>query len=959
MATTSLSLFNAVFSSGKFGGSISSGYANTPTGAMAACVTSGKMSVAVWAKFPATGGIQIAYGSGSWGYIGLSASGYATFNVLANNTTILGNASLADGAWHYFVATYDGTNLAGYVDGVLIKSVAIAGVLTTSTAGSGVRFGVRSMADSGFTLGAGGAIDSVAIYNAVIDGTVVPASATVGNEAGLVGLWQLDGTGASGLLAGNFLTLYSTTNVLALNGATFGGNGPFSDTECLTGGYGVTPEGIAAACIAANAMSWRVRVKSGAVPASPMVAMGTTGFGWFGINPSGNMQVSVNGAPVLMGTANLCDGNFHDMMLCYNNTTGTLDGYADGVWLGQATVTGLLTDASIGSSVAMGIGAFENGANAWSGGGVAEVEIYASAIATGDVHPVVPSAPAVGNEAGLLALYHLDGTGAHTGPNISAGDPSYALSVNGSDLALANGFAQSPSGVLAGAAETGQFTIVADGVRSGVPGAYEAIAGMTGLGSLGVNASGYAQIQLASGNTVISTGAFVADGHEHIMQMSYDSALNTLYAIIDGVLSGTAQVGQGIPASVVATGRLGIRSMDTGASVFSGQVRQVSVWTTVLDRIAYADTGRVYSGMEPGLAGLWPLNGSGTDLTTTDVETVPHSDASIYFSKNNWAMSTAGYAMTICAGAYFKQAFTGDNVVLVLNTAYLGFPRSQLYWSIDGQPPVKAEAASTIYCPVPAATLTAPWHVIEVYVKSTSEGLLRWSDTAPTAIMIESIVLDSGASVKLPNIRPLLVEFNGDSITEGVRTLGETATYDTDRNDSLATWAMAVGRALNAEVTMRGFGGSGMTGTGSGSIPPLPTLYPLVTPGYPRDWQTAPDITFFNEGTNDQGATSASFQSAAVGVLTTALNNYPSTKIVPMIPFNQAHAADWRAIAATLNNTRIALIDTTGFVDPGNGIDSLGLHPTAANDVGFIAPRILQAAQKVVAATQLPSYVYS
>lgn len=77
-----------------------------------------------------------------------------------NETTLSGNTVVADGAWHHVAATYDGTQLTLYVDGVLDASLsAPAGTIDVqNVARLGRHFNVSS--HSLF-----GALDEVAIYN--------------------------------------------------------------------------------------------------------------------------------------------------------------------------------------------------------------------------------------------------------------------------------------------------------------------------------------------------------------------------------------------------------------------------------------------------------------------------------------------------------------------------------------------------------------------------------------------------------------------------------------------------------------------------------------------------------------------------------------------------------------------------------------------------------------------------
>lgn len=69
-----------------------------------------------------------------------------------------------------------------------------------------------------------------------------------------------------------------------------------------------------------------------------------------------------------------------------------------------------------------------------------------------------------------------------------------------------------------------------------------------------------------------------------------------------------------------------------------------------------------------------------------------------------------------------------------------------------------------------------------------------------------------------------------------------------------------------------------------------------------------------------------------------------------MRPFNgTAQASSLQAaIAACSNPALVTYKDTAGLVQAANGLDTLGLHPTAANDVGIIAPGLLPSARAAI-----------
>ena len=97
----------------------------------------------------------------------------------------------------------------------------------------------------------------------------------------------------------------------------------------------------------------------------------------------------------------------------------------------------------------------------------------------------------------------------------------------------------------------------------------------------------------------------------------------------------------------------------------------------------------------------------------------------------------------------------------------------------------------------------------------------------------------------------------GDSITEGVLTLGGSQKFDTDRNDASVVYSYVLGRLLGAEIGVVGFGYNALTHPGSGGVAPLGAAWNQLWEGVPRSFTTPkPDLIVLNEGTNVRKRTS-------------------------------------------------------------------------------------------------------
>ena len=324
--------------------------------------------------------------------------------------------------------------------------------------------------------------------------------------------------------------------------------------------------------------------------------------------------------------------------------------------------------------------------------------------------------------------------------------------------------------------------------------------------------------------------------------------------------------------------------------------------------------------------------------------TVAADDPAILYSPGNWSVTGSG-AATPNAGAYFSTLFTGPGLSIGFSTAANAAPLPQLYVRVDGysaqSPWTRVELAPSVAAAVPADTAALPFHLLEVVVKSTSEGLPRWSAPGATTVVVAGLTLARGAAVAAPAGLPTRVLFFGDSITEGVRTVNETAARDTDRNDATMGWAYAQRGLLGVEAGIIGFGGTGLTVAGSGGVPPLPRSFGSILPGVARQVDATVSLVVLNEGTNDVHAAAAEVTAALARTLDGLLSLYPKARIAVLRPFAGTQAEALQAgIARCAEPARVAYVDTAGMLDPAFGVDSTTLHPSGPNSLGRIAPRV-------------------
>lgn len=320
---------------------------------------------------------------------------------------------------------------------------------------------------------------------------------------------------------------------------------------------------------------------------------------------------------------------------------------------------------------------------------------------------------------------------------------------------------------------------------------------------------------------------------------------------------------------------------------------------------------------------------------------VDPSSPAIIYSPFNWNV-VQGAASTINSGAYLKTLFGGTSLAITTNTSSNTFPYSQLWIRVDGQTWVQYKLSWANPTFVVARGLENRQHLVELIVKSTSETIPRWSNSA-TVVNLTGFVIDAGQTLTQPHRRSKNILIYGDSITEGVRTIDATAAEDTDRNDILGDYSYAISTAFDAEVGIVGFGATGWTVTGTGGVPPLTWSFNFLYAGVPRSFTSpAPDLVIYNEGTNDPGM----IGSALPFVINGILNYAPNSRHLVLVPFNNSHSAEIASLVSGMANPLVTYKSTSGLFNVKDSCD--GLHPYNYSHIGLIAPQLFPAIRAVL-----------
>ncbi len=277
---------------------------------------------------------------------------------------------------------------------------------------------------------------------------------------------------------------------------------------------------------------------------------------------------------------------------------------------------------------------------------------------------------------------------------------------------------------------------------------------------------------------------------------------------------------------------------------------------------------------------------------------------------------TDATATTTATGNYFEFSYTGQSAVLGFDLTNNITPYPHLYISVDSGANVEVTLDRFIRIFAQDGT-----HTVRVIFKSAEEQQERWFAPLVSKISLATIEADSFAEVPKDD-RPV-IEFIGDSITEGI-AIDVDRVYHGDRrdlmyiNDATATYAWLTAEALNFRPVIMGYGAEGAQRTGNGNVPPVTEAYPFYSDGCPRVGTDA-DYVVINHGTNDRCGNLERFQNYYYNFLHQVRENNPRAKIVALTPFGgyltgEIKAAVDRYVQET--NDAVFYINTASWISP-------------------------------------------
>lgn len=314
---------------------------------------------------------------------------------------------------------------------------------------------------------------------------------------------------------------------------------------------------------------------------------------------------------------------------------------------------------------------------------------------------------------------------------------------------------------------------------------------------------------------------------------------------------------------------------------------------------------------------------------------------------HHYVKATPAYTTTTAAGSYFELAFTGRNLLLHFDLGYLPQPRPHLWVQLDGG--MRMEVPVDRHLRLDA--MTGGNHVVKVLYKGGMEQLPRWY--APVMGCVSFIGAEADAPGQLPEDHRKIIEFIGDSITEGVL-------IDTDytqvventidqfnrpyQDDNCATYASLTAENLNLRTMFQAYGAIGLTRSGCGAVPRAGLIYPYVCDQVPYTGE-APDIVMINHGANDRTNGPVEYIQRYEAFIDQVRDTHPQALIVCLGAFCGAFDSELRDMVERYNAshaTPIHFISTMGWVPAEPLHPTRQGHQTIARNLTPILKKIIE-----------------
>jgi len=283
--------------------------------------------------------------------------------------------------------------------------------------------------------------------------------------------------------------------------------------------------------------------------------------------------------------------------------------------------------------------------------------------------------------------------------------------------------------------------------------------------------------------------------------------------------------------------------------------------------------------------------------------------------KDKSATSTAN-------GNYFEFMYKGECAVIGFDTSYLRVAFPHIYISVDDGAFIEVSLDRFI-----RISSDCGEHKVKVILKGSVESQHRWH--TPIEAKVTLLDIEADEFLDLPEDNRPVIEFIGDSITEGISIDVRYFNYNDNKDmvywdDSTAGYAWLTAKELNFRPVTMGYGCLGIISEGAGGIPPVLQSYKYYSDKNPMESINA-DYVVINHGTNDRMADKDIFIKKYFEFLEIVRERNKNAKIISLTPFSGCLAKEIKVAVDNYNsqcNDNVFYIDSTGWISPEP------LHPT-------------------------------
>jgi lysophospholipase L1-like esterase len=273
-------------------------------------------------------------------------------------------------------------------------------------------------------------------------------------------------------------------------------------------------------------------------------------------------------------------------------------------------------------------------------------------------------------------------------------------------------------------------------------------------------------------------------------------------------------------------------------------------------------------------------------------------------------------ATSTANGSYFEFQYSGECAVIGFDTSCARVPFPHIYISVDGGANIEVSLDRFIRIYAQEGE-----HKVSVVLKGSVESQNRWF--APIEAKVSLLEIEADEFLDLPEDTRPVIEFIGDSITEGISIDVGYSNYGNDDDmiywdDSTAGYAWLTAKALKFRPVIMGYGCLGTTKGGAGGVPYVAESYKYYSDGYAMESQQA-DFIVINHGTNDRRADVELFKKRYFEFLGVVRERNPKAKIISLTPFSGCLAREIKESVEKHNkekNDMVFYIDTTGWIEP-------------------------------------------